>query len=44
MSMNFEKPIGIKDVLPDRLKLQKAVSHNIKEILNQWGYERSIHH
>lgn len=39
MSMNFEKPIGIKDVLPDRLKLQKAVSHNIKEILNQWGYE-----
>ncbi|NLT94316.1 MAG: ATP phosphoribosyltransferase regulatory subunit [Clostridia bacterium] len=39
MPVNFEKPIGTGDVLPEKLKLIKKVSFDIKEILERWGYE-----
>src|SRR5690554_6919729 len=37
--VNFEKPIGTRDILPEKLLEIKQISTDIKKTLSQWGYE-----
>ena len=37
--LNFEKPTGTRDVLPEKLLLIRQISAEIIELLAKWGYE-----
>lgn len=39
MPLNFEKPTGTRDVLPEKLLLVRRISAEIIELLAKWGYE-----
>lgn len=35
----FEKPLGMRDILPDMVYKKRAVLHKIEKVIAQWGYE-----
>jgi len=40
MPLNFEKPIGTRDILPEKLLRIRRISAEICELLEKWGYEK----
>ncbi|BAU26607.1 ATP phosphoribosyltransferase regulatory subunit [Aneurinibacillus soli] len=36
--LGFEKPLGMRDVLPDLLKKQRKLEDKVKQCMEQWGY------
>lgn len=36
--LGFEKPLGMRDVLPDVLKKQRKLEDKVKQCMEQWGY------
>lgn len=39
MPLSFEKPLGTKDVLPEKLILIREITAKSKDLLEKWGYE-----
>lgn len=36
--LGFEKPLGMRDVLPDLLRKQRKLEDKVKQCMEQWGY------
>ncbi|GED15672.1 ATP phosphoribosyltransferase regulatory subunit [Aneurinibacillus migulanus] len=36
--LGFEKPLGMRDILPDVLEKQRWLEHQVKACMKQWGY------
>jgi len=39
MPLSFEKPLGTKDILPEKLLKIKKITDSSKELIERWGYE-----
>ncbi len=37
--LGFEKPLGMRDILPDLLKKQRYIESELRKCIEQWGYE-----
>jgi ATP phosphoribosyltransferase regulatory subunit len=37
--LGFEKPLGMRDILPDVLEKQRWLENQVKNCMRQWGYE-----
>ena len=35
----FEKPLGMRDTLPELYEKKHRVRHIIEEVMKQWGYQ-----
>jgi len=38
----FEKPLGVKDYLPNEVRWKKEVEHRISSCMERWGYQEII--
>jgi ATP phosphoribosyltransferase regulatory subunit len=38
----FEKPVGVKDYLPNEVRWKKEVEHRISSCMERWGYQEII--
>lgn len=40
--LGFEKPLGMRDYLPDQLTKQRYIEEKLKTCMNRWGYQEIL--